>query len=182
MFEDIMVDLETMGTSADAPIISIGAVAIDLQTGTLGDKFYAVVDLPSAVESGAVIDPATVLWWMQQSDDARVAFKVGMPIGDALHKFSRYVQRVSDHEQVKIWGNGAAFDNVILSASYKRVGLPQPWKFWNDRCYRTLKSLYPEVQLVREGTFHNALADAVSQANHLIAIEGVRNAAQEKHP
>jgi exodeoxyribonuclease VIII len=48
----------------------------------------------------------------------------------------------------------------------------QPWRHWNDRCYRTVKSLYPDVKLERVGTHHNAVDDAESQARHLIAMLG----------
>jgi exodeoxyribonuclease VIII len=73
-------------------------------------------------------------------------------------------------EDVKIWGNGASFDNVILANAYRRNDLNIPWKYYNDRCYRTMKSLAPHIKMEREGTHHNALSDAISQANHLIRI------------
>jgi len=43
--------------------------------------------------------------------------------------------------------------------------------FWNDRCYRTMKAQHRDVDFVRLGTFHNALHDAESQAEHLLAME-----------
>jgi len=69
-----------------------------------------------------------------------------------------------------LWGNGSTFDNVILSNAYRAIGVKQPWDFWNDRCYRTLKSLYPHVKLERSGVAHNALDDAKSQAMHAVRI------------
>ena len=71
---------------------------------------------------------------------------------------------------IGVWGNGASFDNVILSESYYRAAILRPWPFWKDRCYRTIKTIYPDVELVRSGTHHNALDDARTQAEHLIAI------------
>ena len=41
---DIMLDLETMGTGPNAAIVAIGAVAFDLQAGTIGDHWYRWVD------------------------------------------------------------------------------------------------------------------------------------------
>ena len=66
-----------------------------------------------------------------------------------------------------VWGNGATFDNVILSNAYKAAGMEQPWKFWDDRCYRTVKGLLPDIKIERLGTHHNAVYDAMSQARHL---------------
>ena len=164
----IMIDLETMGTRPTAPIVSIGAVAFDA-TG-VHDTFYANVDLKSAVDAGGVIDPSTVMWWMSQSDEARAALLVKdeqYSIVWALAALSAW----GDWGKVAgVWGNGASFDNVILSESYYRAAILRPWPFWKDRCYRTIKTIYPDVELVRSGTHHNALDDARTQAEHLIAI------------
>lgn len=164
----IMIDLETMGTRPNAPIVSIGAVAFD--AGGVHRAFYANVDLGSAVNSGAEIAPSTVEWWLGQSDEARAALLAKddeYSLVGALTEFSKWahLDRISG-----VWGNGASFDNVILSESYNRAAVPCPWPFWQDRCYRTVKNMYPGVEMVRSGTHHNALDDARTQAEHLIAI------------
>jgi hypothetical protein len=164
----IMIDLETMGTRPTAPIVSIGAVAFDKDG--IHEKFYRVIDLDSAVDAGAIIEPGTVLWWLAQSDDARKALTddIAEPIGNVLEQFRMFI--VALPAIAGVWGNGATFDNVLLAEAYKRLGMEAPWPFWKDRCYRTVKNLYPAVELVRVGTLHNALADARTQAEHLIAI------------
>ena len=162
-----MIDLETMGQGANAAIIAIGAVEFDPRGGTLGREFYTVVDLKSSVAAGGVIDTSTVLWWMRQSDAARREFeRPGQKIDAALPAFTRFIQ----DKHVRIWGNGASFDNVILNSAYRRFGIDAPWKFWNDRCYRTIKNLFPNVPMPTNKTAHNALEDAKTQALHLIAI------------
>ena len=159
----VMLDLETMGTSSNAAIIAIGAVKFDKE---VTDKFHVIIDLQSSMDAGLEIDGNTVLWWMQQSDDARAHFKKeGVSLTDALMMFYEWFEYGDE-----VWGNGAAFDNVILLNAYKAVGLQPPWKFWKDRCYRTLKSLYPEITKNRVGTLHCAVDDAESQARHLIKI------------
>lgn len=45
-----------------------------------------------------------------------------------------------------------------------------PWPHWNDRCYRTLKAMRPDVKMERTGTHHNAVDDATSQARHALAL------------
>jgi hypothetical protein len=166
----IMIDLETMGTRPDAPIISIGAVAFD--NLSVLDTFYANVDLSSAVNSGAKIDAQTVMWWLRQDAQARAAFEDGQDVAyslvGALTPFS--ANWMAKHEVRAIWGNGATFDNVILRESYHRTAVPFPFPFWLDRCYRTVKSSHPDVAMERVGEHHNALDDAKSQALHLIAI------------
>ncbi|EIH4860939.1 3'-5' exoribonuclease, partial [Escherichia coli] len=49
----LMIDLETMGKNPDAPIISIGAIFFDPQTGEMGPEFSKTIDLETA---GGVID------------------------------------------------------------------------------------------------------------------------------
>lgn len=163
----IMIDLETMGTRPNAPIVSIGAVAFDA-TG-VHKKFYRVVDLESAVKAGGVIEPSTVLWWLVQSHDARMALAddIAEPVKDVLDAFALWVAKF---DVAGVWGNGATFDNVILTETYHRAYGVTPWRFWQDRCYRTVKNMYPGVEMVRSGTHHNALDDARTQAEHLIAI------------
>ena len=163
----IMIDLETMGNRPNAPIIAIGAVAFD--ANGIDREFYEVVDLDSSVRSGAVIDPSTVMWWLQQSDEARASLFVmdGVTLSKALDKFSLWatVSHITG-----VWGNGATFDNVILAESYRRLDKVAPWPFWKDKCYRTVKGMYPDVKMERAGTHHNALDDAKSQALHLMKI------------
>lgn len=169
---NIMLDLETLGTRPNAPIIAIGAVEFDSKTGKLGNSFYEVIDFKSAVEAGGVIDPDTVMWWMKQSDEARGAFsRTGMQLESALTAFRLWLLDCSHNlDIVKIWGNGASFDNVLLAESYKRCGYEVPWKFWNDMCYRTVKNLNLHIKMSRTGTAHNALDDAKSQVLHLMSI------------
>lgn len=170
----IMIDLETMGTRPNAPIIAIGAVTFDAN-GIGTHSFYKNVDLQSAVTAGATIDPSTVMWWMRQNDDARAALSAGgaVDIVTALDAFDAWVDSATGHNRDAlkgVWGNGASFDNTLMSESYKRLGFNPPWPFWKDRCYRTVKSMFPNVPMERSGTHHNALDDAISQAKHLIEI------------
>jgi len=179
---DIMLDLETMGTSPAAAIIAIGACTMDFETGDIGETFYKKITLSSAVESGGIIDPDTVLWWLAQNDAARFEFIAGnngqaLSLYAELSQFEAWIKTISDPKTVRIWGNGSDFDNVILGDSYRRIKMDIPWKFYNNRCYRTVKNLYPEIKLVRSGTAHNALDDAITQAKHLIAIMQLINQA-----
>lgn len=170
--KNIMLDLETMGKGTSAAICSIGAVEFDLENGIIGREFYTVVDLEDSVSNGGVIDASTVLWWMRQSEDARSELqRKGNRIETALTMFSEWLGGCGfGSEEICIWGNGAAFDNVILRSAYENSGLKTPWEFWNDRCYRTIKGMRPDIKIVREGTHHCAVDDARDQALHLIRI------------
>ena len=60
---------------------------------------------------------------------------------------------------------------MILGNAFRACGIPVPWNFYDERCYRTLKSLFPQLKAAdTRGTKHNALEDARYQAEHLIKI------------
>lgn len=167
---NVMLDLETMGNGPDAAIVAIGAVEFDPTEYVLGRTFYCNVDLESAVAGGGIMDASTVQWWLRQDEAARRGlFNDAWQIFPALNKFSDWMGCI-DSEEVKVWGNGATFDNVILSQAYKRTGLHRPWSHRGDRCYRTLKALRPEIKFNRTGVHHNALDDAISQATHALQL------------
>lgn len=164
---NIMIDLETLDTAANAAILSIGAVKFDVVNGELGEIFYKKVSLRSSIASGGTISADTLSWWMRQDEIARSVFD---PLGaeslsEALAAFAHWCG-----DDCVVWGNGAAFDLTILSCSYHRLNKPIPWKFWNERCYRTLRAECPVPASPFEGVEHNALADAMHQAKHLLKI------------
>ena len=174
----ICVDLETLGTRPGSIIISIGATKFD-ENGPYGEPFYMRIDMQSCVDAGMLIDVDTVKWWMKQSDEARAEFqKESHELTYVLQAFGEWCDNADAKERdncncanIELWGNGANFDNSLLKAAYDKVGLEAPWKFWNDRCYRTLKAMYPHIKMpARTGTHHNALDDAISQVNHLILL------------
>lgn len=161
---NIMLDLEALSAKNNAAILSIGAVKFG--TESIIDRFYRVVSLKSCTGRGFVMDADTIAWWMKQSDEARKIFtEESISIDIALREFSDFVGG-----DVPVWGNGATFDNVIITSAFELCRVNKPWKFWNDKCYRTIKSAFPEIKLERTGTHHNALNDAESQAMHLIKI------------
>ena len=176
----VMVDLETMGKKPNAPIVSIGAVLFDPETGILGETFYAVVSLESAVSWGAEIDPSTVIWWLKQSSEARSAIANDdvIKLDDALLMFTDFIEEnvTGGRKKAQVWGNGATFDNTILRSSFDLACLDCPWDYWNDRDVRTMVELGktigfdPKIAIPFEGDRHNALADAQHQARYVSAI------------
>ena len=165
MKTQVMLDLETLGQKPGAVIVSIGAVKFG--GGEIRECFYERIDAQSCLDVGLEMDGGTVAWWLRQDPAALLEVaKPGRAIGTVLGLFAEWLGGA----EAEVWGNGAAFDNAILVAAYEAIGVKRPWEFRNDRCYRTVKSLWPEVELEREGTHHNALDDAISQAWHLMAI------------
>jgi hypothetical protein len=167
---NIMLDLETLSSRPDAAIISIGACTFSDQgpsDETPRKTFYRIVSASSAQACGGRIDAGTVAWWARQSDAARSILNDddAMSIHSALDAFDAFI--ASCGAGARVWGNGASFDNVVLRESYQRLGRKEPWKYTDERCYRTLKKLRPDIgPLARAGVEHNAVDDARTQARH----------------
>lgn len=170
---NVMLDLETLGTTPGCVVLSIGAVEFDPDTGELGREYYDTINQSSSLAVGLETDLDTVAWWKKQSLEAQKVLYAthednGTQIAPALAGFAEFLAPCG--KSLCVWGNGSDFDQPILAAAYKAVGQKTPWLFWNNRCYRTLKNIKPEIALSRVGTYHNALDDAKSQALHAIAI------------
>ncbi|EJH3405942.1 3'-5' exoribonuclease [Escherichia coli] len=174
VWNHLSVDLETMGKNPDAPIISIGAIFFDPQTGDMGPEFSKTIDIDTA---GGVIDRDTIKWWLKQSREAQSAILTDeIPLDDALLQLREFIDENSGGFFVQVWGNGASFDNVILRRSYVRQEIPCPWRYHNDRDVRTIVELGKAIDfdartaIPFEGERHNALDDARYQAKYVSAI------------
>lgn len=171
---EVMLDLETMSTNSSAAIVSIGAVKFDPtgKIGELGDPtnpeyapFYCTVELPSCIDAGLHVSGSTIEWWLNQEKAAQAALtgEPRWPIEKALGEFWIWF----GSQSMPTWGNGADFDCVILHNAYEKLHGTAPFKFYHHRCFRTMKSLFPDVPYVKPTLAHHALSDAEAQAIHL---------------
>jgi len=166
-----------MGTDPYSPIIAIGACRFEMdQTLSMASAmFYHSITLESCMDLGLKPSASTITFWLTDLSVTKDAQKVfadptaaSLPL--VLDAFTDWLSYSPQPDL--IWGNSARFDCGLLEAAYKVCGKSVPWDFWNERCYRTVKNLpkAEEVILVRQGTYHNALDDALSQADHLRRI------------
>jgi exodeoxyribonuclease VIII len=164
----VMVDLETLGTKPGSIILSFAAVPFYIDQPW--DSFYERIDYGSSEKAGFTKDRSTLEWWSKQASDIREeAFSGTTPIEAALHSFTDYLSALPG--DVCIWGNGSDFDNALLSYAYIQLGIPIPWKYYNNRCYRTLKNIFQFIPAPPENPEkHSALADARWQAKHATSI------------
>lgn len=163
-----MVDLETLGTTADAAIAQIGAVAFD--ESEIVSRFQ--VNITVAYADERVINAETVMWWLQQPKEVinEVFFKPSFPLFNSLHMFEGWY---TGWNCSTLWGNGAMFDNAILEDVYKQMNIKAPWTYRHHRCFRTIKECFkgtvPEPTR-DENAKHIAVVDAEHQAKWLQQI------------
>jgi len=168
-----VLDLETLGKGPNAAIATIGCVRIE--NGVIGDGLYIRVDVDSAIGFGGETDASTIDFWLKQSEEAQREIHQGfnrIKINNALIQLADFIDRpAAIYGETYVWGNGASFDNVIVSTAYQRAHIPRPWPYWNDRDLRTIVQLYPEAKksVPFVGLKHHALDDAMHEARILVA-------------
>jgi len=164
MANDVMIDMETLGTDPDSVILTIGAVRFDPK----GDGVVERLELRPTIEDqteqhNRTINPDTLRWWGEQSEEAideamgdrdRISFKDTM---DKLYKFC--------WNRRAVWSNGAGFDIVVAENAFRQLDMRIPWPFYTIRDTRTIYDMC-NVSL-KDGahrTSHKAVEDAEHQA------------------
>jgi 3' exoribonuclease, RNase T-like len=164
-----MFDLETLGLKHDAAILSIGVALFD--EDTIRDTLHVVLKEPMH----GSIDASTVMWWIGQSDVARRSLLEAPRIDDvdASVLLRLFLEQFPLEE---IWANSPGFDLTILESWWNRIAkTPWPLKFYGYRDFRTLRKLADECRIkferIEPEIAHNALSDAVAQAEYVIAVK-----------
>lgn len=169
---NIMVDIETLGTGADAMIVAIAACTFHPYNNEIINSFYQAVDLEAddKILKTRSIDPSTVKWWMQE--DKAPARKLtfedpkAVPLTQALKEFiSWFNMNTMGRQSTMVWANDPDFDCKILQNAIESGNLELPWAFWNCRSVRTMKDMGRRlgVKLPLRTNAHYALEDCYYQ-------------------
>jgi exodeoxyribonuclease VIII len=163
--EHLMLDFETLGQNPDAAVVSLGAVIFDKEK--IIDEALWVFNLNGQLSGRRTASGDTIAWWMKQEQKARSVFEKANTEGLLLRDFVPQFQKFIDGRDIRVWGNGATFDVSIAEHILRQQGAEMPWKFWNIRCYRTMKACF-EIDKPFVGTKHDALDDALHQTKCLM--------------
>jgi hypothetical protein len=159
-----MIDLETLGTSPDCTVLTIGGVKFDPnQVSNPYQEFYYRFDVDEQLEKGRTTLQSTLDWWARQEKSVRdEALGDGdrTPVLDVLKDLNKWCVGVDT-----IWCQGPAFDIVILENLYQQYEHHVPWAFWKIRDSRTLFGIMPsDPRKEIDFQAHNALEDCKIQA------------------
>lgn len=162
-----MIDFETLGNTPNTAVISMGVVIFNRQE-IISERIW-YFNLEEQLRCHAEISSETVAWWIKQGSKAKAVFDKAQARGISPRQFAlEFVEMLGPKPDIRVWGNGATFDVSIVESILRRTGHNPPWKFWNIRCYRTLKQMFGiEAGMERLGTKHDALDDARFQAQCL---------------
>lgn len=181
--KDILIDIETLGTSPGCIVLSICAVPlsiddienIDIEAAkSRRDIFYKTLDVNTSLNDGFSVDTATQEWWATStSDEAKMAaYKNPSDPASVIVGLSNYIADIRGdvYTRIKIWGNPPRFDLGILEEYFDCYGIKVPWNHWEERDYRTVNNLC-KVSVERTkppaNKEHIALYDALYEASHL---------------
>lgn len=166
MANDIMIDIESLDTSPNCVILTIGAVRFDPRGMGVVEKLELRPTIEEQTENyNRVINEDTLRWWSNQSPEAmeeamgdrdRVSFAECM---DTLYKFC--------WNRRAVWSNGASFDVVAMESAWRQLDMRIPWPYYTIRDTRTLYEI-AGVSLkdakYKTMTTHKAVEDAEHQA------------------
>lgn len=139
-----MMDIETLSTDSNGVITTISAVQFDLETGSIGKEFEIALNIKQQVDTNGIIDISTVVWWFSQDIKAITAMLRldKQDVGFALLAFNNWLKSLEQPvKDMKLWGNGVSFDNVMIRNLYKRYEVEFVLPYWCDNDVRTLVTL-----------------------------------------
>lgn len=161
MNEQLVLDLETLGTGDNAAVVSIGAAFVN------GPSAVWRI-MPMEAMSHGQVTQSTLDWWQKQCPAAREELTGVLSTEQAVRGLRDWALANGFGRSSTIWGKGPSFDCVILKNAMTRAGVPVFWQFWQERCVRTILQMVPEAnELQFEGTPHKAEDDARHEARQV---------------
>lgn len=181
---DIIVDLETLGTDVDSTVIQIAAAEFDITTGELvGDSFESCLDL--AYCQDIKVSGSTLSFWLKDKHNQQTLQEIlvnGKYCSESQmwNAFYSWLikKSIECNGELKLWGNGISFDNMIIRHHLGKERYSQAVKFWNERDARTLVDMYCRKANISDRDFknsipnenkHDAMSDIIWEAKFLSA-------------
>lgn len=168
VYDDVMIDLETLGVNKNAVVVQISGVYFDRETGETESEFCLCINIDSEVEKGFRVDGSTIKWWITQSSEAKqkVFSSNGCDSFTAWYQFNAFLS-----EAKCIWSH-ENFDYTLLSTHLEKHGI-EP-SFSDQYAGRDLRTLIDLSRInvrdfPRVGTAHDGLSDCLSQINYTVA-------------
>ena len=166
----IMVDIETLSTKTNAVITQIAMVRFCPKTGDIFDTISYDINIQSCLDIGLTVDANTLNFWFSQSKEAQqraLNFEADTKhIKEVMESVNSFISRCG--KDIRMWGKGPSFDLTKLDYINELLGFEKPWKFWLERCVRTMIA---DVDSARTldfvGVPHVALDDCIHQINQI---------------
>lgn len=158
------IDIESLATSRDAIIVSVGICKFSLESGVISDHKYWELNLRQQEKMGRKLSTDCIRWWSGQSKEALAAINNNnrVPLETFVKEFNDFIKDPGFY-----WSKGTNFDLELITNLYEQLGQYAPFKYskWADA--RVMYLLGNRLQITpkdieRTGA-HNALDDALYQ-------------------
>lgn len=151
MAKHLFLDVETLGVSSNAVLLSLGLVAADLSedftfSDLLENSFYVKFDVKSQKEMGRQMDPDTIEWWKRQDKeifDSQVRIKsTDVTLEDGINQAARWIMSVDGYDRKNgfVWTRGG-MDNCILEDITRSLDRSPLFPYYLVRDVRTAVDL-----------------------------------------
>jgi hypothetical protein len=169
-YDNLMIDIETLGTTAEAAILSISAVCFN--KNQVGPNIIYHISLPDALDTGKV-SASTLQWWLKEDPELfkKTLSQGNWKLSDALINLSTFCI-FNLNEKFKVWANPPNFDLKIIENKLDKIKDVGPiWNPFSERCVRTIKNI--DLNLANQfinPEKHNPLEDCLVQIKQIEAI------------
>jgi len=175
---NVMIDIETFGTGSQPVIIQIAAVQFNPFTGETLQTINLPIEIQSSLDIGLNVDWSTLKFWFEQEAETiqsvifaedRIHIRQAFTL---LKAFILSCNTTNPHSNVQLWGKGPTFDLSKLSKVYELLDSPLPWKYWNEKCVRTIigfnKKSSKKIEFT--GKPHDAIDDCIHQVKQVTNV------------
>jgi hypothetical protein len=177
----VSLDLETLDTRQSAVVVAVGAVFFTADQVFTGYPLYRQLQLEPQFQAGRTISEQTLCFWMDQPGAARRSTFLGKQKVHPTTMFDTLFGQWSERWGVGLYGEmgwpkhddqvqgwwtcGPSFDTAIMENMAAQFKVRLPHRYGDPRDLRTLRDMLPKNEWPeRDGTYHNALDDAIYQA------------------
>jgi len=162
-----MIDIETLATTPEAVVLSVGGVKFNPYTNEEPHAHLEFrLDIDEQTALGRDIDEGTLQWWAKQPEhirDKAFSDEGRTNLSDFTKTLNKWLVGCDE-----IWCQGPQFDMVIIENLYKQYGHHQNWAYWQIRDSRTVFSMMDvDPRKGVQEDLHSALDDAKWQAKCL---------------
>ena len=164
---DLMLDIETLGTSYGSVVTQIGLLYFDRYSGKTGESLKINLNISDQLKSGLKVSADSLAFWFAQPK--RTFLENTVTLLKGLQLVRDFTFSKSD---LKVWAH-ATFDFPILEALYKITGQGFPFQYRRLRDIRTLVDLSGidyKKEIKGEGVgdpkTHDALEDCYYQVKY----------------
>lgn len=162
----LMVDVETLGTGANAVVTEVGWCEFELDAvGLFHSSACFKLNVDAQIKANRLITWETICFWLDQDDIARKALRSDGAGRYPIEEFCSEFTNERDWATIEgVWSHGANFDLPILESLFAFCGLKTPWDYYCVRDTRTMLWLAGGMKIPKTELQHSAEADAIAQA------------------